>query len=244
MEIAIISDSSMQEHIDTMLKKFTSINMLNLNYVIFNTKIEFQNFIDQQNYFPFKIIVMIQSNKQPDLFQLASNIKRCHPKCEIIFSSKNPKFAIEGYKIDLSFYLLQPFTYEDFAFALNKCLKNFIYGLKYITVNSNWQKINIELNQIQFAEKLGHNVIIKTENKTISTRCTFAEFLKKFQDNTDFINCVKGALVNLNWVKSIEPQNFLMQSGDRISIRRQDRKKIKQIYNNFLIQKQNETFTK
>ena len=237
MTIAIIGETSLHERIESMLTQFIKTNKINLKPMFFENETKFQLYVQQQTNFSFKILFLIQSSNNSAMFDFATAFKAQHPECEIIFSSKTTEFAVEGYKINLAFYLLQPFSYNEFVFALNKCLKNFMYNLKYITVNSNWQKIKIAINQIQFAEKLGRNVIIKTTNETISTRCTFKDFLKKFQNNDNFINCVKGALVNLNWVDSVESQNFLMKTGDRISIRRKDRKKIKQIYNNFLIQK-------
>ena len=67
---------------------------------------------------------------------------------------------------------------------------------------------------------------------------TFKDFLEKTKHFPNFIHCVKGALVNLAWVDNLESQNFLMTTGERIPIRRQDRKKIKNIYTQYLIDNQ------
>ena len=236
MKVIIISESSFQKQLESILKNFEKINKIKFITLFINTeKISASNIKTKD----FDIAIIYHSIKNPSAFELAVKIKTNNPKCEIIFISSSIEFAVEGYKINLSYYLLQPFNYDEFSFAMQKCLKNLNIDLKCILVSSNWQKINIKIDSIQFAEKIGHNVMIHTEKQTISTRTTFTKFLENFQNSSQFVNCVRGALVNLNWVEKIESQNFLMKTGNRISIRRKDRKKIKQLYNEFLANKQN-----
>lgn len=239
MRVIIVSDSSLQKQLELFLKNFEKINKIKFNISFLDTEknLVLENIIHDMKTEDLNIAILCHSIKNPLAFELAVKIKTNNPKCEIIFISSSAEYAIEGYKIDLSYYILQPFDFDEFSFAVEKCLKNLNMDLKYILVSSNWQKINIKLDSIQFAEKIGHNVMIHTEKQTISTRTTFTEFLQNFKNSSQFINCVRGALVNLNWVEKLEPQNFLMKTGNRISIRRKDRKKIKQLYNEFLLNK-------
>ena len=97
--------------------------------------------------------------------------------------------------------------------------------------------MNLYVNEIIFAEKQGHNIIIHCQNKKLTTRTTFKDFIKIFEKNSNFVSCIKGTLVNLNWVDCIVSQNFIMKTGEKIPIRRQDRKKFKDLFFDYTINK-------
>ncbi len=231
MDIAIIADINFQKQLNQMLELFEKFNNIVFKKRYFNDEKSFLSYDDRNL---FKIILIYNYDGNLSMFHFATTIRQKNSSCNIIFCSNSSKFAVEGYKINLTYYLIIPFNYDDFSFAINKCLEKYIKTNKYIVINSGWQKIPIKINDIQFAEKIDHNVVIHTEKKTFSTRITFSDFLKKLEEHPQFVYCVRGALVNFYWVDSIENQNFLMKNGNRISIRRKDRKKIKQLYNNFV----------
>lgn len=234
--IAIVVETNFQKQLELLFKKFEKQHNIEFKKFFFNNS---ENFMNQQKNSNFNLIFLFHSSKNPYAFDLAKKIKETNPNCEIIFASSSSEFAVTGYKIGLSFYLIHPFNDEDFNFAINKALKNCKKQPKRILINSSWQKIPIEISKIQFIEKIGHNVVIHTTEKIFSTRSTLTNFISNFKNMPNFVHCVRGAIVNLAWVKTIEPQNFLMKTGERISIRRQDRKKMKQLYSEFLINNNN-----
>lgn len=230
MTIAILGSKSTYNKIPIYLEQIYQNNSLVTNHIFFEN---FDQLVSELKKQYWNIVITLN---QP--MKLVYEIKKESPKTKIIFISSTDKFAIEGYKADVSYYLLYPINYDELKFAINKCLNYCHESNEYIVVNSNWQKIPIFFKDVMFAEKNGHNIIIHTKNKTVSTRMTFKDFLEKTKHFPNFINCVKGALVNLSWVDNLEPQNFLMTTGERIPIRRQDRKKIKEIYTQYLINAQ------
>lgn len=230
MTIAILGSKSTYNKISIYLKQFNQNNNLPTDHVLFENSNQLIIGLKKQYW---NIIITLN---QP--MKLIYEIKKESPKTKIIFISPTDEFAVEGYKADISYYLLYPINYNEFQFAINKCLNYSKKDNEYIIVNSNWQKIPIFFKDVIFAEKNGHNIIVHTTNKTISTRMTFKDFLEKTKHFPNFIHCVKGTLVNLAWVDNLESQNFLMTTGERIPIRRQDRKKIKNIYTQYLIDNQ------
>ena len=232
MSVAIIGKKSDSEAIFKHLKRFYLLNQLPEDYIFFD---DVNIFFSNLRNFSYDISIILDCG-----INLAYKIKATSPKTKIIFISSTDRFAIEGYKADISFYLLQPVDFKDFEFAMKKCLGSFNKKNEYIMVSSNWQKIPVFFKDILFAEKNGHNIIIHTKKETISTRMTFKDFMAKTKKFPYFINCVRGALVNLGWVNKMETQNFLMANGERIPIRRQDRKKLKQIYSRYLIESRNQ----
>ena len=232
MAVVITGKKSNSEEIFKHLKQFYLLNQLPEDYVFFDDVNMF--FLNLKKFF-YNISIILNSD-----IDLAYRVRKTSPKTKIIFISSTDMFAVEGYKADISCYLLQPVNFEDFEFAMKKCLGCFNKKSEYIEVSSNWQKLPVFFKDILFAEKNGHNIVIHTKKETISTRMTFRDFVAKTKNFPHFINCVRGALVNLDWVSKMETQNFLMASGERIPIRRQDRKKFRQIYAQYLIERRNQ----
>lgn len=233
MAVVITGKKSNSEEIFEHLKRFYLLNQLPEDYVFFD---DVNAFFSSLKKFFYDISIILDSD-----IDLAYRVKETSPKTKIIFISSTAKFAVEGYKADISCYLLRPVNFGNFEFAMKKCLGWFNKKSEYIVVSSNWQKIPVFFKDILFAEKNGHNIIIHTKKETISTRMTFRDFVAKTKNFKYFVNCVRGALVNLDWVSKMETQNFLMASGERIPIRRQDRKKLRQIYAQYLIERRNQT---
>ena len=195
----------------------------------------FNSFLKEAKEKNFKIVFLIHSSNHPKILNLAIKLKKFDKNLKIIFCCETEEFAVVGYKFCLSQYILLPIIYEEFEFAiLNNCEKE-----EKIIVKSNWQKIAINLKDIQYAEKQGHNIIIQTNSERISTRLTFKKFAENFKDNKNFINCIRGILVNLNWVEKITSQSFIMKNKEKIPIRRKDRKFLKNLFLKFQIKNMN-----
>lgn len=191
------------------------------------------NFYDKLNIFltdisnkNVDIIFLLHSRKFEDILDLTVDIKKINKKYKVIFCSKSDKYALKGYKMELFYYILFPIKYSELDYIFSK----FLNKRESIIIKSNWQKISIPISEIHFAEKQGHNVIIHTSNEIISTRTTFKEFAENFKNKENFVNCIRGTIVNLDWVLKIVSQNFVMKNGQKIPIRRKDRTKIKDLF--------------
>ena len=156
MPIAILGSKSTYNKISVYLKQICQNNKLLTDHIFFEN---FDIFISelQKQYWHITITL-----NQP--IELIYEIKKVSPKTKIIFISPTDKFALEGYRADISYYLLYPINCNEFQLAINKCLNCCQKHNEYIVVNSSWQKIPIFLKDIIFAEKNGHNIIIHTKN--------------------------------------------------------------------------------
>lgn len=204
----------------------------NLNFTIDfyeNLKIMLQEIANKK----IQMVFLIHSRNFPDIINISIRIKEENQNCKIVFCSETEKFAVAGYKFKISFYLLIPISEEDIYFILKEISKI----NETIVIKTSWQKTLVYVKDIMFAEKQGHNVLVHCSNKTLTTRTTFKNFAELFKNKTNFVSCIKGTIVNLDWVDCIISQNFIMKTGEKIPIRRQDRKKIKEFLLDYNINK-------
>ena len=213
------------------ISKFNNLNNSSFKITFYENKKLFLKEIKEKN---IDFVFLINSPNFPKLFDFATEIKKQLPNIKIVFCCYSNEYAVVGYKINLSYYLLLPINYEEFEFCIKKC--TFIND-ENIIINWNWQKICIPYKNIHFVEKQGHNVIIHTTKQNFHTRITFKKFLNNFKNKENFNHCIRGTIVNFDWVSEIKLQNFLMKNGEKISIRRKDRKYVKELFFNYKLKK-------
>jgi DNA-binding LytR/AlgR family response regulator len=150
----------------------------------------------------------------------------------VILTTAYPKYALEGYDLDIIDYLLKPFLFSRFLKAVQKAkdyyqLKNMASGAQqssYIFIKSDKRIEKIELSDILYAESIGNYVSICTENKKIIAYLTmkslesqlpFDEFIKIHQSY--LVNCSKIIAIEGNEIK-IENKTLPISRGYRETV--------------------------
>lgn len=227
MNLAVIGEKLLFYEIKNNLEIFNNNNQTKLSAFFYEN---LDSFLKEEKEKNFKIVFLIHSSNHPKILNLALSLKKINKNLKIIFCCETEEFAIVGYKFSITQYILLPISYKEFEFSILNCFKE---EEEKIIVKSNWQKILINLKDIQYAEKQGHNIIIQTNSEKISTRLTFKKFVENFKNNKNFVNCIRGIVVNLNWVEKITSQGFIMKNKEKIPIRRKDRKFLKDLFFSF-----------
>jgi DNA-binding LytR/AlgR family response regulator len=133
---------------------------------------------------------------------------------KVIVTTAYEEFALEGYELNISDYLLKPFSFERFLKAINKTVSTTNKTQKSIVDNknvvsqsiflrSNTKYIQVTIDTIQYIEASGNYTMVITTNETITVREKFSAVLELFND-TDFIQVHKSFAVSKKHIKSIE----------------------------------------
>jgi DNA-binding LytR/AlgR family response regulator len=130
----------------------------------------------------------------------------------VIITTAFPKYALEGYELDIVDYLLKPFAFSRFLKAVQKA-KDFwqlkhtatasTVQLSYIFIKSDKRIEKIELNDILYAESTGNYVTICTESKKILAYLTMKSLETQLPPD-DFIKIHQSYLVNCSKIEAIE----------------------------------------
>lgn len=129
----------------------------------------------------------------------------------VIFTTAYPQYAVDGFEVNATDYLLKPIAYERFLTAINKVL---------IALNTNTEEDNFMVlkenkalhkvfyKDIQYVEAYGDYVKVHTEEKTITTHSTFSKLIESLPDY--FLRTHKSFSINLNRLNHL--------SGNQIKI--------------------------
>jgi len=126
--------------------------------------------------------------------------------CQVILTTAYSEYALKGYDLHVTDYLLKPFTFERFLQAVNKLhdkktdgiiASNFIF----VKTENRLEKVNLE--DILFIEGMRDYRRIHTVHKRIMTLQNFSELESLIPTNT-ICRVHKSFMVSIAKIESIE----------------------------------------
>jgi len=149
--------------------------------------------------------------QMPDLTGLEF-LKTTKVDADIIFTTAYSEYALEGYTLDITDYLLKPFPFDRFVQSINKVIKsislkrNMKVGLNdqsYITVNSEHKTYKIVLGDIDYIEGLKEYVSFYVNGKRIITLQSL-KYLEDSLPSNKFLRVHKSYIIPVNKVEVLE----------------------------------------
>ena len=127
---------------------------------------------------------------------------------KVIITSAYAEYAIKGYDLEVSDYLLKPISFERFLKAVNKVYDQLISSQTpvvqdYLFVKTNLKLEKIRFNDMRFIEGVENYVAIYTSDGKIITHTTLRTILQKLPPER-FVQVHKSYLVNIDKIDSIE----------------------------------------
>ncbi len=127
---------------------------------------------------------------------------------KVIITSAYAEYAIKGYDLEVSDYLLKPISFERFLKAVNKVYDQLISSQTpvvqdYLFVKTSLKLEKIRFNDMRFIEGVENYVAIYTSDGKIITHTTLRTILQKLPPER-FVQVHKSYLVNIDKIDSIE----------------------------------------
>lgn len=163
-----------------------------------------------------------------------SLLKTIQNRPNVIITTAYPEYAVEGFELDVTDYLLKPFSLERFIQAVLKVKKKSSVvkeviapikeeGNKTIFVKSDKKILKLNLDEIVYIEAYGNYIKIHTD-QMILTAQTLSEFLKKLP--LHFLRVHKSYVINFNQLKLIDGNQILLQNDTKLPIGKSYRKEV------------------
>jgi two-component system, LytTR family, response regulator len=127
---------------------------------------------------------------------------------QVIITTAYQEYALKGYELKITDYLLKPFTFNRFLQAVNKAQENIAHrnldsAPGFIFVKTEYRLEKIMLNEIVYIEGMRDYRRIHTENKRVMTLQNFSEFEKLLPPGI-VCRVHKSYMVAINKIISIE----------------------------------------
>ena len=189
----------------------------------------------------FEVLEILQE-KEVDILFLDINmpklsglslLKTLQKRPNVIITTAYPEYAIEGFELSVTDYLVKPFSLERFMQAVQKVNKKTEIKTTTViqekeTTNSIFVKsdkkiIKLNFNEIYYAEAYGNYVKIFAD-KMILTPQTLSDFLNKL--SKDFIRIHKSFIINFKHLKMIDGNQVILQNDAKLPIGKSYKKEL------------------
>ena len=185
-----------------------------MNYVqklpFLHLKASFDNAVDA--------LVFLQSN-QIDLIFLDINLgelsgirllETSHISSQVIITTAYPDYAIKGFDLSVTDYLLKPFPFERFVQAVDKVRNNLektevLSDKKFIFVKTEYRLEKVMLDEILYIEGMRDYRCIYTLSKRIMTLQTFGDLEREIPSHL-ICRVHKSYMVAIDKIESIEKE--------------------------------------
>ncbi len=130
---------------------------------------------------------------------------------KVIFTTAYSEYALEGFEVEATDYLLKPFSFERFLKALEKVKKFITENKKTIIVKSDKKLHQVNIEDILFIEGLGDYIKVYLQDSFLVTYKT----LKKISEElpkSHFIQIHKSFVIDKNKVDYIEGNLISIQN--------------------------------
>lgn len=142
---------------------------------------------------------------------------------KVIITSAYEQYALKGYELDVTDYLLKPISFERFLKAVNK-MHDLLQkeapsaAEKFLFVKSDKQMKKVFLKEILFIEGLENYICIYTASEKILVHSTMKNIYNSLPES-NFIQTHRSFIVNIDHVSLIEG-NILNIAGHEIPVAR------------------------
>jgi DNA-binding LytR/AlgR family response regulator len=136
--------------------------------------------------------------------------------CDVIITTAYPDFALKGYDLNVTDYLLKPFGFDRFLQAIDKVQlrnskKEKLAGNTFLFVKTESRLEKIFYNDLLFIEGMRDYRKIHTSQKKIMTLQTFVEFEKEIPAAI-LCRVHKSYMVAIDKIDSVEKDRIYIQN--------------------------------
>lgn len=167
-------------------------------------------------------------------FSGISLLKTLQEKPAVIITTAYPEYAVEGFELSVTDYLLKPFSFERFLQAVLKVKKEekqipevVVSGIVQentaVFVKSDKKLIKLNFENINYIEAYGNYIKIYTE-KMILTPQTLTDFLEKLPSH--FIRIHKSFAINFKQLEMLDGNQVLLQNKTKLIVGKSYRKEL------------------
>ena len=174
---------------------------------------------------------------------VARELRNRGDQTRIIFLTTSTDHAIDAFAVRASDYLLKPASREAVFKALDEVTSKLSdRDSKLFSVRTTDGLVNIRIHTISYIELLDRRLAIHTwDGQKILSRVirgSFEDSVRDIYTEESFVQCQKSFIVNMNHVKGMNAERFLLRDGTNVPISKKFYQDAKKKYMEFLLREE------
>ena len=166
--------------------------------------------------------------------ETAEKIREKDGLVALIFVTTSLDHAIESFGVRACGYLVKPYLYENFEKTMKLARLEKIRNAQFVCIG----QARLLLRDILWCDRDEHYVQIHTEKHgTLRFRLPFLELSEILSPHSQFVNCYKSCIVNLERVERIDGLSFVMNNGIQVPFSGQRKKEMELLFDEYVFQR-------
>lgn len=171
-----------------------------------------------------------------DGLETARIMRKLGSEAQLIFVSRRPELAIQGYAVDALDFLLKPLDPAAVSFALDKAVSRLERrSSTFLALKLPNGTASVCANDITYVEVFDHNLVYHTTGGDYTVRGRLSDVYEKL-DHDKFIACNRSFIVNLRHVTAIGSDHVMLGST-KIPVSKSHRREIQTRFSAYLDKK-------
>lgn len=234
MNIAIVDDEIME----LKAAEFYLHNFIKKNYSKLYSEIDIQTFSSANDFFKvyepglFQLVILDIMMEEIDGLQTAQIIRaRGDDEVNIVFLTANDEFVLNGYRVFAVGYFIKPISNheDDFANTFDYIFQKILKRTSEITFSVAGADISVPFRNIFYIDiDYRHRLCVYlADGKKFVTANSYSEVHEILSADERFLECYHRIIINMDYVKSMEPDDFTLLDGTSIPISQRKKKEVK-----------------
>lgn len=174
----------------------------------------------------FHLLVLDMYMEPINGMETAREIRTIDTTVPILIVTSTIEFALEGYSVDASRYLLKPVDKDIFLYEVRNILnKQENSNPNYFSISNEQGITKVKLENILYFESDLKTMYLQTWKQRYAFRSTIAEIAAKLE-KFHFVRVHKSYVVNLRHVKNIFKGDITMENGTSIDVSKHRSKEV------------------
>lgn len=169
--------------------------------------------------------------------QVAEVIRGKDQDVSIIFLTGSEEHMLEGYRVFADGYIIKPIGkhQEEFQQTFQHIFPKLMERYKELTVQMGTLSFSVPYRNIRYVDVEGHQLRIHLMNQDINVSMTYEECYDILLADNRFIECYHRVIVNMDAIKSMGSEEFVLTGGEKIPISKRRQKEAKAKYMHYLV---------
>ena len=232
MNIAIVDDEKIElAAAENYLRNYLQENWSELSFQIqpFSSATDFLQIFKPKI---FQLIILDIYMPAINGMELAQIIRaRGDDDANIVFLTGNDDFVLNGYRVFAVGYFMKPITdhAEDFAKTFEHIFRKIREKTPEIILSVAGAKISVPLRNILYVDiDYRHRLCVHlADGKKFVTTNNYSEIQPTLLADERFLECYHRIIVNMDYIKSMEPDDFILMDSTSLPISQRKKKEVK-----------------
>lgn len=147
----------------------------------------------------------------------------------LVFTTTSREHYADGFDVEASHYLIKPISWEAFCEAIRRTHDRMGVSARKVRVTAGRNELDVDISGIWYVEVYGHKTVLHTLRGEVAVNQSLSA-LEERLGGDPFLRCYRYFIVNMDFVKRLNEDCFLMKDGREIPLSRDGRTVLKNRY--------------